>query len=74
MKDGTIVFNFWGVGGNLWARRVYTWKFPDFSGHVYSIASSLLNATRYACILGSMPFDGSCTPSMDTGTRSRSKL
>jgi hypothetical protein len=37
MKDGTIICNFWGVGGNLWARRVYTWKFPDFSGHVYSI-------------------------------------
>ena len=49
MKDGTIVFNFWGVGGNLWARRVYTWKFPDFPGHVYSIASTSLTFDK-VCI------------------------
>jgi hypothetical protein len=26
MKDDTIIFTFGELGGNLWARRVYTWK------------------------------------------------
>jgi hypothetical protein len=68
-----LSLTFGELGGNLWARRVYTWKFPDFSGHVYSIAGTSQSATRYACILGSMQLDESRTPSMNIGTRSSSK-
>lgn len=49
---------FWGVGGNLWARLVCTWKFLIFQVVFTLVEVYVLNSVRYACISGSIQCGG----------------